>query len=398
MANHEDVIKALLQTFSAPGAGIDIPQFREDFLPQAPTPPTTTLQDPTTNRGNALAVFGAGLAQPIQSNQSFQGNTANAALAGLDVIGQQRTQENDAAQTLFDNQITQGQLQREQGQALTSASLANAQRDYYNGLIVNAGLEDLLTGEAENDEFMRQVAKDAAAMAKNIMELAPDFFGQDLLDRIYITPDQLYADTLRNLHSVLGVGGSPLQVQAEIMRNIGEQVKYLEMSDDIKERLGIDLPANPQEFFDNREKWEGIVDEAQNIRLPGSGITSQVDAARTALAETTAQTKAGAEIQDILNEAGIRAGEFPEVTRASVQSARAYEKKLSDTFPTKESLAQFSDSQQALLFKAFENNRRFIEEAEESGFKQNFSRQNPQTSIVSNPNPSTSGVATRFSR
>lgn len=397
MSTHEDVIKALLQTFSAPGAGIDIPKFREDFLPQAPTPPTTTLQDPTTNRGNALAVFGAGLAQPIQSNQSFQGNTANAALAGLDVIGQQRTQENDAAQTLFDNQITQGQLQREQGDSLTKASIANAQRDYYNGLIVNAGLEDLLTGEAENDEFMRQVAKDAAAMAKNIMELAPDFFGQDLLDRIYMTPDQLYNDVFLNLLEVLGQKGSPLQVQAELMRRIGEQVKYLEIADEAK-KLGVDLPANPQEFLDNREVWEAKMEEAQRIRSPGSGITSQVDAARTALAETTATTKAGSEIQDILTEASTRAGEFPEVTRASVKSARAYEKKLSDTFPTQESMAQFSDSQQALLFKAFENNRRFIEEAEASGFKQSFSRQNPQTGIVSNPNPSTSGVATRFSR
>lgn len=401
MAKHDDVIKQLFATFSAPGAGIDLEKFRSDFLPQAPTPPTTTLQDPQTNRGNALATFGAGIAQPIQSNQSFSGNLANAALAGLDVIGQQRTQENDAAQTLFDNQITQGQLQREQGQALTNAAIANTQKDYYNGLIVNAGLESLLTGEDENDEFMRNVAKDAAAMAKNIMELAPDFFGQDLLDRIYMTPDQLYNDVFLNLLDVLGQQGSPLQVQAELMRKIGEQVKYLEMAEDIKQRLGIDLPSNPQEFLDNREVWEAKVAEAERSQSSGSGITSEVDAAKIALAETTAKVKTEGEVKSILTEAATRAGEFPESTVTNVQDARKFKALLESNFDTDADLDQFSDEEKALLFKAYANTQAYLEE--NGGLRFNtggFSRLNPPPSsgVSPSPNPSTTGVATRFNR
>lgn len=359
----DDNLKTLLQTFSSGSAGIDEEQFRQDFLPTAPTPPTATAQDPDTVRGNALSVFGAGLAKPIGADESFLGNTANAALAGLDVIGQQRTEANTAAQTLFDNKITAGQLQREQGQAFTNVAIANAQREYYNGLLVNAGLESLLTGDENNDEFMRKVAKDAASMAKNIMELAPSFFSQEVLDRIYFTPDQLYNDILLNLHDVLGQKGSPLQVQAMVMQKIGEQVKYLEIADEAK-TLGIDLPANPQEFLDNREFWEEKIKEAQAARAPGSGLGAGLTE-RNALLTAERATRAAAEQKDLLfAEAGHFVDIAPGANPGTVQDAQSLIDKLQGVASSQVQLEQFTADEQAILQKAFDGANDFLRRAE----------------------------------
>lgn len=188
MSMPPDLLTQYLKQFSmgsAPGAGINIPQFEQSYAaPPPPAPPVVTQGDPL---GMALATVGANLAQPIAPGQSAMGNTATAALSGLQYLNQERQAQNLANQVDFKNEMDRTGTRRDQGQMVVNAHQANAQREYYSGLLRNAGLGEILDAGGKDSDRIMEWAKIAESLSGKILESAANIWDPEQLQQMYPT-------------------------------------------------------------------------------------------------------------------------------------------------------------------------------------------------------------------
>ena len=172
-----DTLQQYLAAFSAPGANIDVPGFEQQYLPEPPpAPEAITNSDPY---GQALATFGAGLAQPIGLGQTGIGNAANAALGGLDVLNADRAAQNAAQQQQFENEISRGEQLGSQGQTIINAENANSQREYYGGLLKQGGMGAYADALKAGDDRVIEWAKISQKLISDMLvNVDPDIIAQ----------------------------------------------------------------------------------------------------------------------------------------------------------------------------------------------------------------------------
>lgn len=253
-----DPFQAYISAFSAPGAGIDIGQFKQDFLPSVPeAPEATTARDPYNN---ALAVFGAGLAAPIGPDQTFHGNTAKAALAGLDVIGNARKDINAQAQVEFKNTLDATNLQADQGKTLVGAHQANLQRDYYTGLIKNAGLTSLLDANGDASEDLLKAAELAEKVFKTTVEFVQNLYTDEEIQVLYPAGmGAIYADILTMIRQGVGID----EAASTILATVEQQKAYLELKKRYTDLgIGNQLPTTVGEFQADQDYYVQLYKDA----------------------------------------------------------------------------------------------------------------------------------------
>jgi hypothetical protein len=241
MATPPDIMQQIIQG-SQLGAGIDLPQFQERFLPPQPqVPQAVTAGDPF---GQALATLGAGLAQPVQANQSAIGNAANAALAGLDVLNADRQAQNASAQAQFENTLDSQATGVSQANALTNAANANAQAGYYEGLLRQQGVDT-------QGNLNLEAAKLALDMQRYILEHGPEAYGDEAFQVMYPTGSGIYADAYRMIASGLGV----LEVNAALTKKLEDGAAYAGLRTRYATK-GLVLPPSYAEYLKAKDEWD----------------------------------------------------------------------------------------------------------------------------------------------